>query len=366
GFATPLIVSTGSSNHVALFTYYLVLDAGIALVAWSKTWRVLNLVGFAATFIVATAWGVLQYRPDDYATSQAFLIAFFLLFVVILVLPARRLARQAAEDSAPPRQRDVWVNSSLLFGLPTIGFALEYGLVRDTPYGAALAALALAAFYVVLATWMRRRPGLGITFEAMLAIATVFLTLVIPFALDERSTAGAWTLEGAGLVWIGFRQRRGLPRVFGYLLLAIAAVSMLIGHLRHGAPTAILNVYLFNGLMAAAASLAAAFFVARARRAGALGEGEDACEPLLIGFATAWLVVAAASVVAVVYAALARRLDWNAIAWPPLAHVAIAFAFALVTAAMLANPFANGGWWAWPLAFVAHAVVLRLASPAWP
>jgi len=386
GFATPLIVSTGSNNYVALFTYYLVLDAGIALVAWSKTWRPLNLVGFAATFIVATAWGVLRYSPDDYATSQAFLIAFFLLFVVILVLPARRLAQQPAADGAPPRQRDAWVNSSLLFGLPTVVFALEYGLVRDTQYGAALAALVLAAFYVVLAAWMRKRPQLGITFEATLAIATVFLTLVIPFALDERSTAGAWTLEGAGLVWIGLRQRRGLPRVFGYLLLAIAAVSMLMGHLRHGAPTAILNVYLFNGLIAAAASLAAALFVARARRVGVLGEGEDACEPLLIGFATAWLVVTAAieidaftplrfviaaslacaSVVAVVYAALARRLDWSAIAWPTLAHVAIAFAFALVTAAMLANPFANGGWWAWPLAFVAHALVLRLASPAWP
>nr|HET7860734.1 DUF2339 domain-containing protein [Caldimonas sp.] len=386
GFATPLIVSTGSSNHVALFAYYLVLDAGIALVAWSKTWRLLNLVGFVATFIVATAWGVLQYRPDDYATSQAFLIAFFLLFVVILVLPARRLAEQPAHGNAAPPQRDAWVNSSLLFGLPTVVFALEYGLVRDTQYGAALAALALAAFYVVLAAWMRRRPQLGLTFEATLAIATVFLTLVIPFALDERSTAGAWTLEGAGLVWIGFRQRRGLPRVFGYLLLTIAAVSMLIGHLRHGAPTAILNVYLFNGLMAAAASLAAAHFVARARRVGTLAEGEDACEPLLIGFATAWLVVTAAieidaftplrfvvaaalacaSVVAVVYAALARRLDWNAIAWPTLAHAAIAFALALVSAAMLANPFANGGWWAWPLAFASHAVVLRFASPAWP
>ena len=72
---------------------------------------------------------------------------------------------------------------------------------------------------------MRRRPELGITFDATLAIATVFLTLVIPFALDERSTAGAWTLEGAGLVWIGFRQRRGLPRAFGYLLLAIAGAG---------------------------------------------------------------------------------------------------------------------------------------------
>ncbi len=36
GFATPLLVSTGSGNHVALFSYYLVLDLGIAAVAWHK------------------------------------------------------------------------------------------------------------------------------------------------------------------------------------------------------------------------------------------------------------------------------------------------------------------------------------------
>ena len=385
GFATPLIVSTGSNNHVALFTYYLVLDAGIALVAWSKTWRLLNLVGFVATFVVGTAWGVLQYQPEDYATSQAFLVAFFLLFVVILILPARRLATDAAAGGATPR-RDAWVNSSLLFGLPTIVFALEYGLVRGTPYGAALAALVLAGFYVLLATWMRRRPELGITFEATLAIATVFLTLVIPFALDERSTAGAWTLEGAGLVWIGFRQRRGLPRAFGYALLVVAGLAMLLGHDRHGAPPVVLNAYLFNGLMAAAASLAAALFVDRGRRAGLLRAGEEVAQPLLIGLATLWFVatavieieafvptrfvvaaaLVAASAVAVLYAMLARRLDWPAIAWPTLAHAPIAFLFALLTAAMLANPFAGGGWWAWPVAFGAHAFVLRFAAPVWP
>ena len=270
--------------------------------------------------------------------------------------------------------------------MPTVAFALEYGLVRGTPYGAALAALVLAGFYVLLATWMRRRPELGITFEATLAIATVFLTLVIPFALDERSTAGAWTLEGAGLVWIGFRQRRGLPRVFGYLLLVLAGLAMLIGHQRHGAPAMVFNVYLFNGLMAAAASLAAALFVDRARRDGLLAAGEDVCEPLLIGFATLWFVttatieidafvptrfviaavLVAASAVAALYAVLAHRLAWPAIAWPAIAHAPIAFLLALVTAALLANPFAGGGWWAWPLAFAAHALVLRFAAPFWP
>jgi uncharacterized membrane protein len=386
GFATPLIVSTGSNNHVALFAYYFVLDLGIAAVAWSKTWRPLNLIGFAATFIVATAWGVLKYRPEDYATSQAFLIAFFLLFVVILVLPARRLAPAAPAAPGAPPPRDAWVNSSLLFGLPTVTFALEYGLVRGTPYGAALAALALAGFYVTLATWMKRRPELGITFEATLAIATVFLTLVIPFALDERSTAGAWTLEGAGLIWIGFRQQRGLPRLFGYVLLGLAGLAMLLGHQRHGVPTLVFNAYLFNGLMAAAASLAGAFFVHRAGRVSALKPGEEACETLLIASATVWFVatatiemeafvpmrlllavaLATASAVALLYAALARRLDWPEIAWTALAHAPIVFVAAAIDAALLANPVAGGGWWAWPVAFVVHALVLRLAAPFWP
>ena len=56
--------------------------------------------------------------------------------------PAGAAARAAL--AAPARRRRAatrWVNSSLLFGLPTVTFALEYGLVRGTPFGAALAAL---------------------------------------------------------------------------------------------------------------------------------------------------------------------------------------------------------------------------------
>ena len=385
GFATPLIVSTGSNNYVALFTYYFVLDAGIAAVAWSKTWRPLNLIGFAATFLVATAWGVLKYRQEDFATSEAFLIAFFLLFVLILVLPARRLS--LANGAVPVSRSDASVNSSLLFGLPTVVFALQYGLVRGIPFATAFSAVVLGAFYVALAMWMRKRPALGLTFDASLAIATLFLTLVIPFALDERSTAGAWTLEGAGLVWIGMRQRRALPRGFGYLLLLIAGVSMLLGHDRYGAPTAIFNAYLFNGLMAAAASLAAGFFVQRARACGeTLRDGEETAEPILIGLATLWLastaflqidsfvsnryflaaLVATAGTVAAGYALLSSRLRWPAVAWPTVALAPMLFAAAALDAALLANPAASGGWWAWPIAFAAHLVVLRLAAPRWP
>ena len=381
GFVTPLIVSTGSDNATALFTYYLVLDAGIAAVAWFKTWRSLNLVGFFATFLVATAWGVLRYRPESFAMSQTFLIAFFLLFVLIMLLPARRAA---TADAA--HRSDGWVNSTLLFGLPTIVFALQYGLVRDREYGAALSALAFAAFYVLLATTMKKRAVLSLPFDASLAIATVFLTLVVPFALDARSTAGAWTLEAAGLVWIGFRQGRVLPRAFGYILFVLAGASMLFGHERHGMPTQVFNAYLFNGLMAAASAIAAAFFIHRRRGDAAMKSGEEVGKPLLIGLATLWLLatagveiaafvdwqlarsawLVATAGIALLYVVLANRLRWPGIAWPAVAQAPLLLVAALSIAIELAHPLKAGGAWAWPIAFAVHLLVLRLAATGWP
>jgi uncharacterized membrane protein len=386
GFATPLLVSSGSGNYVALFSYYFVLDLGIAAVAWHKTWRSLNLIGFIATFLVATAWGVLDYRPDHYANSQAFLIAFFVLFVAIMLMPARRAA---APDSGGLAQRaDGWVNGSLLFGLPTITFALQYGLVRDTEYGVALSALVLAAFYVLLAVALRSRPRLQLPFEGTLAVGTVFLTLVIPFALDARSTAGAWALEGAGLVWLGWRQSRGISRVFGYTLLLLAGLAMLTGHERHGVPTTLFNAYLFNGLMAAAASLAAAFFVWRhaPRTASGNVNGEAVAEPLLIGWGTLWLLATAAlqidtfvaapwrlsvwivviSAIAALYVLLAWRLNWRTVALPAIGHAPLLVLATAMTAAWFDSPLRHGGWWAWPLALAVHQLVLQRAAPQWP
>ncbi len=387
GFATPLLVSSGSGNYVALFSYYLVLDLGIAAVAWHKTWRSLNLIGFIATFLVATAWGVLDYRPDRYATSEAFLLAFFVLFVAIMLMPARRAA--AASSSTGLAQRvDGWVNGSLLFGLPTITFALQYGLVRHTEYGVALSALALAAFYVLLALALRSRPRLQLPFEGTLAVGTVFLTLVIPFALDERSTAGAWALEGAGLVWLGWRQSRGISRVFGYTLLVLAGLAMLTGHERHGVPTSLFNAYLFSGVMAAAASLAAAFFVWRhAPRAPSGGiDGEAVAEPLLIGWGTLWLLATATlqidtfvsapwrltawivviSAIAASYVLLAWRLNWRTVALPAVGHAPLLALATAMTAAWFDSPLKHGGWWAWPLALGVHLLVLQRAAPQWP
>ncbi len=437
GFATPLLVSSGSGDHVALFSYYLVLDLGIAVIAWHRHWKLLNLIGFAGTFIIGTAWGVLKYSTEHYASSQAFLILYFLLFTAVLLMPARQGAapRPTREDASSIGSDAVapagatWVNASLLFGLPTITFVLQHGMLRDTDYGTALSALVLALFYVGQAAWMRSRAHLAVTFDASLAMATVFLTLVIPFALDAHNTAGAWALEGAGLVWLGWRQRRALPRGFGYLLLLLAGAAMLHARQQHGAPVTWLNGSLFNGLMLAAGALAAAWFVQRAQRAptahagdavdaaaghadadfaatvqgGSVGKNaaasaasramasawlrnETVAEPLLIGWATLWLLatvgtqidalvdarhglaawLTGGSAIALLYTGLARRFEWRQIAWPVLGHAPLLVLAVAASAALQHSPSQDGGWWAWSVALLTHGLVLRHVARVWP
>jgi uncharacterized membrane protein len=385
GFATPLLVSTGTGSHVALFSYYLVIDLGIAAVAWHKTWKPLNLVGFLFTFVVGTTWGVLQYDAAHYASCQAFLAVFFLVFVAIMLMPARRPL-----TGVLARRTDAWVNGTLLFGLPTITFALQYGLVRHMSYGAAMSALAMAGFYVLLAAWMRSRLRVAaVVFEGSLAIGSVFVTLAIPFALDARSTAGAWALEGAALVWLGFRQTRPLGRLLGYALLLLSGSLLLRPDVSGIGSANVFNATLLNALLLAASSLVGAWLVRRftaEAEASSWLDAEKAAEPMLIGWATLWLGLAASveinrfvspgfelaawlaclSVLALVFTSLSVWLRWRLVAMPAIAFAPLLLLYALAGMALGWNPATAGGWWAWPLALATHLVVLGLAAPYWP
>jgi uncharacterized membrane protein len=88
GYAAPVLLSTGSGDHVALFGYYAVLNAAVLLVAWLRPWRALNLLGFVFTFAVGGVWGWQYYRPELFASVEPFLILFWLFFSMIPVLYA--------------------------------------------------------------------------------------------------------------------------------------------------------------------------------------------------------------------------------------------------------------------------------------
>jgi len=322
GFAAPILTSTGQGSHIALFSYYTLLNTGVLGLAWLRSWRLLNLLGFVFTFLIATAWGVLRYSPEHYLSAQLFLILFFGFYVLIAALYA---ARQAP-------QLKTYVDGTLVFGTPLAGFGLQYGLVKSVPFGLAYSALALGLFYIGLALllWQKRGTSLKLLVESFLALGVVFGSLAIPFALDGRWTSAAWALEGAGMVWVGLRQKQTLAWMFGLLVQFGAWVSFV------GAATGLdvaqaaqANLWLGFLLLAATAFLMAMNFRLHAGEPG-LGLDFAPFATVFLGLAAVWmlagawteialraegsllatLLAASGLLVAVLLGVVAWRLDW--------------------------------------------------------
>jgi uncharacterized membrane protein len=379
GFFAPILTSSGSGNHVVLFSYYALLNAGIFFVAWFKAWRLLNLLGFACTFIIGTLWGVTRYRQADFATTEPFLILFFLFYVGIAVLYALKRSVEVKH----------YVDGTIVFGTPLVAAGLQQALVRQYEFGMAASAVAASALYLVLARflWSRRREDLRLLVESFLALGVVFATLAVPLAFDARWTSATWALEGAASVWVGVRQERLAARSFGLVLQLAAGVAFgmgsmeLIGYTRSAARP-LLNSEFVGAALIAAAGLLSAWTVDK--NAERLRRWEGSIVPVVFAWGAIWwliaggreidrfvradvqlgFVVAFLSVTGLAFAFAAGKLRW------PLARVAARLLLPLLLLCALGgithapnvggHLFANGGVYAWPFAVLASFELLRM------
>ncbi|HEL3176786.1 TPA: DUF2339 domain-containing protein [Stenotrophomonas maltophilia] len=350
GFMAPLWLSTGSGNHVGLFSYYAVLNAGIFAIAWFRPWRALNLLGFAFTFGIGTFWGVLQYAPDKFSSTEPFLLLFFAFYLLIPLLYARR---------QPAGRRDL-VDGSLVFGTPLVAFSLQAGMLHEQPMTLALCALGLAAIYAVLARALIARASYTVLAQSHAVLAVGFATLAVPLALSARATGAVFALEGAGLAWLGLRQKRWLPQVSGALLQMGAAFAFVAGGDHwHEDLRFLLNPTAIGALLLAVAGFASAWSYQRRQRheialvyylwgllwwLGGLVHEITRFFPYRIEV-DALLVLAA--VTAWLAAEVQRRQPARALGVTALAMLALGFPLALIQSDAHHQPFAGYGALAW-------------------
>ncbi|MEQ8661322.1 MAG: DUF2339 domain-containing protein, partial [Gammaproteobacteria bacterium] len=377
GFLAPILTATGEGSHVALFSYYALLNAGILGIAWYRAWRVVNLLGFAFTYVIGSLWGARFYHPQYFGSVEPFLVLSFLFYLAIPVLYASRQA---------PRLRGL-VDGSLVFGNPIVFFTLQSQLVRDIDYGRAYSALGMAIIYALLmrALWRRDPDNMRMLVETFLALAALFATLAIPFALDGHWTAAAWSLEGAGVVWVGLRQRRHLAQFAGLALQLGAALIFAIDVPFRFGPQPRVDTTVLGAAMIAAAALFTSYRLTR--------DGENAHRwlrhvelPMLawgiawwLGamayeidaraaprwFASVYVIALCASTLALAW--VARRFDWSRARQVPLGM--LPFAAALMLARFVDHParapWADGGWLAWPGVLAAGALLLARHATHW-
>ena len=374
GFLAPLLAATEADNHVALFSYYAVLNAAILAIAWFKAWRILNLLGFAFTFVIASFWGYQGYRPEHFATTEPFLILFVLMYIGVAVLFALRW---------PPDLRG-FVDGTVVFGTPFIGFALQTQLV-ESEAGLAWSAGGLAALYAALGAALWRIDDLRLLAMCFAGLALGFLALAFPLALDDRWTCAAWAIQGATLAWFGARDASRLLAFAGAALQVAAAAAHVQAGLFDGGATPVLS----GPLLAGAVLALAGWTVAWSFDHGTLpARDRRAWTRIALFWAGAWwlfsldremthwvaehlqgaarLGIAAVSAIAAMLVAHAlawRRFNALALVLLPVMAATLPFSLGFETQP---HPLMNYGWLAWPFVFGVQYAFLYYREGGYP
>jgi uncharacterized membrane protein len=200
GFATPALLSTGENRPIPLFTYLLLLNAGLAWVAFKKGWPLLTILTLILTAIYQWGWVVTFLDTSQLSLAMGIFLVFAVMSFVALILGRRGLERSGASVAAGlvlertgaaaalmPLLFAVYlaavprfaVDPALLFGFLLL---LDAGLlaIAIARREELMHAIAAVTTLLVFAIWLGRYPTGALTMATLFAGVFVLLYLLAP------------------------------------------------------------------------------------------------------------------------------------------------------------------------------------------
>lgn len=219
-YAVPFLLSDGSGKVVVLFSYMLLVNAGILAIAFMRNWKPLYYVAFGCTWMIYGLWAIEEYdQSRHYSLALIFGALFFLLFyATFLIYKLLKKELFAVEDG-------------LMFGLNSLIFyALGYMILDNHPIGTHqlglfTLAFALVHFFVSVLLYTKKLADRSLFFLTS-GMVLVFLTMAVPVQLDGNWVTILWSLEAAVLFTIGRTQAVRLYEYLSYGVLMLALFSL--------------------------------------------------------------------------------------------------------------------------------------------
>lgn len=262
GFFAPILTSDDTGSLVVLFSYYLLLNVTIAIIAHYRPWKILNLFGAGVTFGLAYYWGMSENLSAVIESQRWLLVTLvalhWLLYLFVVIRYAQQIINYNASnettlsaaghvnnnnnnDDDDDDKTDTIktlnheqttylfpIDTGLLFSVPLLALGLFAALLDDVPNALTVASAMLATVYLGLGwVFIKQNQRYALITEGMLALGFGFLALVIPLALDAEWIAFGWSVQGLALVWFGRRSLRAWSVLFG-LLLQLISIGMLV------------------------------------------------------------------------------------------------------------------------------------------
>jgi uncharacterized membrane protein len=220
GFLTPVLLTTGQDNQIALMTYMTILNFGLLGIAFYKKWDLLNILGFIFTYLLYTAWYQNHYAATKFWPAIFFLNVYFLTYSFV---PFIYQVREGGHSDG---------REFVLMGINSLlAFGYGYVMIRDL-YGLAwvsIISVFYAAVFLSLATYLYQKGKHTLdVFVVMLAKAMLFLIITVPVLFSKQWITIFWSAQSLAVVWMAVRLCRRSLIAGGYVLLLVTALKFLL------------------------------------------------------------------------------------------------------------------------------------------
>lgn len=223
GYAAPFMLSTGDGNYVVLFSYMLILNAGLLTLAYFKRWHILNLLAFIFTIILFSGWiastfwdgGKLPYR-NGMLFASAFYVVFFL--VNILNNVKERKPFKAVEIT-------MILSNNLFYFL--WGLAILYSFEKGIYKGLFTVIVGLFNFGWVLYLYKKKQVDKTLIY-LLIALVMSYISLAVPIQLNGHSITLFWSAELVILLWLSQISGIKILKTGHLLILAMVLISLMM------------------------------------------------------------------------------------------------------------------------------------------
>lgn len=222
GFATPFMVSTGQGNYQVLFTYVLILDLGMLVLAYLRKWNLINILSYAFTMILYFGWlqtKVIGKEQAPYAGAMIFASIFYGVFILMsLVHNIKEKSKFGAVDIS------ILVSNTFLYYAAGMQILNYYHPNLQGSFSMLLAAFNLVCSWLLYKKFKADQKLVYL----MIGLTLTFVTLVAPVQLHGNYITVFWALESVLLLWLAQKSNIVMYRFASILVMILMSISLFI------------------------------------------------------------------------------------------------------------------------------------------
>ncbi|MBK0380701.1 DUF2339 domain-containing protein [Mucilaginibacter segetis] len=219
GLLSPFLVSSDQANYIAFFTYLVILNAGLLVIAYNKSWRILNATAFGLTAIVFLAT-LTTLTESTYSTGFWYAGILYLMFFSINVANnIKENKKFIASDFTI-----LLVNTGLYFAL---GLYLLSAMHQHQMRGLFSAALAVINLILSFLLFRNKKADNNILY-LLIGITLTFISLTAPIQLNGHYITLFWAAETVLLYWLYLKSNIRLMKLTSLIVAGAMLISLML------------------------------------------------------------------------------------------------------------------------------------------